>query len=145
MTVRDTGTATRRGTTTRATDPAYSALIGLATLAILLQGVWAGIFLRYDGKRDDSQSWINAHGVGADVAIALTLLALIVTFVRLRTRKDLLIGTGVLLVLLAVEGYLGGRIVDGADSLTAVHVPLAMLIMGVAVWLPVRSRTAARR
>ena len=51
-----------------------------------------------------------------------------------------------LLVLLVVESYLGGEIVDhGKDSLTAVHVPLAMLIMAVAVWLPLRSRTGAGR
>lgn len=141
-----TSTAEPTGTTVRTKDPIYSVLIGLATLAILLQGLWAGLFLRYDGKRDASQNWIDAHGHGADVAIALTVIALIVAFVRLRSRKDLLIGTVVLLVLLVVESYLGGEIVDhGKDSLTAVHVPLAMLIMAVAVWLPLRSRTGAGR
>ena len=40
-----------------------------------------------------------------------------------------------------LESYLGGLIVDdGKDSLTAVHVPIAMIAMGVAVWLPLRSR-----
>ena len=31
---------------------------------------------------------------------------------------------------------------DGKDTLTAVHVPLAMAIMGLAVWLPLRVRAA---
>lgn len=141
-----TSTQPSTGSGARLKDPLYSALIGLATLAILLQGVWAGLFLRYDGKRDHSQNWIDAHGHGADVAIGLTVIALVVAFVRLRARRDLLLGTVVLLVLLIIESYLGGQIVDhGKDSLTAVHIPLAMLIMGVAVWLPIRSQTGARR
>jgi hypothetical protein len=141
-----TSTAEPTASVTRSKDPLYSAVIGLATLAILLQAVWAGLFLRYDGKRDDSQNWVDAHGHGADVAIGLTVLALVVAFIRLRARKDLLVGTVLLLVLLIVESYLGGEIVDhGKDWLTAVHVPVAMLIMGVAVWLPLRSRTGARQ
>jgi hypothetical protein len=116
----------------------YSILIGLATLAILLQGVWAGIFLSYD-KRPDK--WINVHARGAEVAIALVALALVAAIAKLRSRTDLLIGTGLLLVLLLLEGYLGGQVTDGGkDKLTIVHVPLGMVIMGLAVWLPLRSR-----
>ena len=45
---------------------------------------------------------------------------------------------------MALEAYLGGLIRDdGKDALTAVHVPLAMAIMAVSVWLPLRAR--ARR
>ena len=41
----------------------------------------------------------------------------------------------------ATEAYLGGLIRDaGKDTLTAVHVPLAMALMGLAVWLPLRAR-----
>jgi len=39
------------------------------------------------------------------------------------------------------DTYIGGVIRDaGTDVLTAVHVPLAMVIMGLVVWLPLRSR-----
>ena len=121
----------------------YSVLIGLTTLAILLQGVWAGIFLSYD-KRPDS--WIQVHAHGGEVAIGLCFLALIAAVVQLRARHDLLAGTAVLLVLLVVESYLGGRITDdGNDLLTAVHVPLALALMGLAVWLPFRARSARTR
>lgn len=35
----------------------------------------------------------------------------------------------------------GGLIVDeGKDVMAAVHVPLAMALMGLAVWLPLRAR-----
>ena len=133
----------RRSANAGAHSVAYSVLIGLTTLAILLQGVWAGIFLSY-GDRPDS--WIRAHARGGEVAIGLCFLALVAAAVQLRSRRDLLAGTAVLLVLLIVEAYLGGRITDdGNNLLTAVHVPLALVLMGLAVWLPFRARSARSR
>lgn len=124
---------------------AFGVLTGLATLAILLQGLWAGIFLRVDGQRGAADGWVQAHATGGEVAIGLTAIALVVAFVTMRSRRDLLIGTGALLVLLVTESYIGGLIVDsGKDTLTAVHVPLAMGIMGLAVWIPLRARAARR-
>jgi hypothetical protein len=123
--------------------PVYSSLLGLCAVAVLLQGLWAGIFLRFDGKRDDSHSWIDVHARGGEVALVLAVLATAWALWKLRSRVDLWLGGIVLVVLLAVESYLGGLIRDhGKDSLTAVHVPLAMAIMGLVVWLPTR---AARR
>jgi hypothetical protein len=119
---------------------AYTSLIGLATLAILLQGLWAGIFLEHDGARDASASWIDTHARGADLAIVLVLIAAVLAFVKLRERRPLWMGAAGLAVLLIVESYLGGLIRDQSkDTLTAVHVPLAMLLMGLAVWLPFRA------
>jgi hypothetical protein len=121
--------------------PLFGGLIGLTTLAVLLQGVWAGIFLEHDGKRDNASRWIDVHARGADIAILLAVAAAAVGFVKLRQRRDLWGGAAVLAALLLVESYLGGLIRDASkDTLTAVHVPLAMLIMGLAVWLPVRAR-----
>jgi hypothetical protein len=122
-------------------NPAFSALIGLTTLAILLQGLWAGIFLEHDGKRDAANTWIDVHAAGGAVAVVLALAAAVVAFLRLRSRRDLVMGSATLAILLIVE-YLFGMLIseNSTDALTAVHVPLAMLIMGLAVWLPVRSR-----
>lgn len=39
--------------------------------AVLLQGVWAGIFLEHDGERDAASSWIDVHARGGDIALAL--------------------------------------------------------------------------
>ena len=125
----------------------YSALTGVAALAVLLQGLWAGLFLEHDGQRDASSSWIDVHALGGEVAIAFAVLAAAWALFRLRGRKDLLYGAVVLVVLLALESYLGGLIRDdGKDSITAVHVPLAMLLMAVSVWLPLRAArdTSAR-
>jgi len=121
-------------------DAVFSALTGLTALAVLLQGLWAGIFLEHDGKRDDASSWIDVHARGGDIAILLAAIATVYAFTRLRQRRDLVIGAAVLTVLLLVEAWLGGQIRDASkDTLTAVHVPLAMALMGLSVWLPVRA------
>jgi hypothetical protein len=119
----------------------FSTLIGLSALAVLLQGLWAGIFLQHDGQRDDASGWIDVHARGADIAILLAAAATIVAFVRLRPRKDLWVGSAALTALLVLESYIGGLIRDdGKDVLTAVHVPIAMALMALVVWLPLRAR-----
>ena len=134
QTVPETRTADR--TTTRARSTLYTSLIGLAGLAVLLQGLWAGMFIR-EGH-DDNASWVSVHARGADVAILLAIVATVVAAVKLRERRDLIVGTAALVVLLVLEAYIGGLI--GAHSaLTAVHIPLAMGLMGLAVWLPLRA------
>jgi hypothetical protein len=120
----------------RPTSRAYSVLIGLSTLAVLLQGLWAGLFV-HEGQ-DYQESWVGVHARGADVAIGLAVLATVVAFVKLRSRRDLVIGSVVFTVLLVLEAFVGGLIGD-RGGLTAVHFPLAMLLMGLAVWLPVRA------
>lgn len=120
----------------------FSVLVGLTALAVLLQGVWAGLFLEHDGQRDAASSWIDVHARGGDIAIGLALLATIVAVVQLRSRRELWIGSAALTVLLFVEAYIGGLIRDDSkDTLTAVHVPLAMAIMALVVWLPLRARS----
>jgi hypothetical protein len=113
--------------------PAWSALVGLATLGVLLQGLWAGLFLRRDV---DGHSWFSVHQHGGEATVTLAALAMIAAVVWLRHRRDLLVGTALFLVLLVVEYFLGRA--GGAS--VAVHVPLALLIMGLAVWLPLAAR-----
>jgi hypothetical protein len=135
-----TSTTERAPSTTRTGSPVFSALIGLAALAVLLQGLWAGIFLEHDGQRDAASSWIDVHARGADLGILLGILATAYAVWKLRSRKDLWLGSLVFTVLMVLEAYLGGLIRDsGKDTLTAVHVPLAMALMGLAVWLPLRA------
>lgn len=123
----------------------YSSLIGLAAVAVLLQGLWAGIFLEHDGRRDAADNWINVHATGGEVAIVLSALATIVAFWKLRERRELWVGSAVLVVLLVFEAWIGGQIRDeGRDWLTAVHIPLAMALMGLVVWLPFRAARARR-
>lgn len=120
-------------TTSTQPPPLWSALIGLTTLGVLLQGLWAGLFLRRDA---DDSTWFSVHQHGGEATVTLAVLATIAAAMWLRHRSDLLGGTLLLLVLLVVEYFLG----RAGDSSVAVHVPLALLIMGVAVWLPVAAR-----
>lgn len=133
-----TRTEMSRSATERST--LFTVVIGLAALAILLQGLWAGIFLEHDGARDAASSWIDLHAMGGYVAIGLAALATVLGLVQLRARRDLWIGSLVLTALLVLEVYLGGLIRDaGQDTLTAVHVPFALAIMALAVSLLLRA------
>lgn len=123
-------------TTVRPRSALYTALVGLTSLAIVLQGLWAGLFVK-EGE-DYTATWVQVHATGGEVAIALSLVATIVALVRLRSRKDLVVGTSVLTVVLVLEAYIGG-IIGGHANLTAVHFPLAMILVALAVWLPMRA------
>ena len=121
----------------------FTALTGLAALAVVLQGVWAGLFLQYHGAahRAQREGWIDVHARGAEVAIALGALATAWAIWRLRSRRDLIIGAAALTVLLIVVAYIGGLITDDdMDYLTPLHIPMAMLTLAVAVWLPLHAR-----
>jgi hypothetical protein len=122
-------------------DPLYASVIGLTSLVILLQGLWAGLFIR-EGKDFDATSgqanWVDVHDWGARIAIVLAFASFVVAVWRMRVRKDLLVGTGALFVLLLLEAYIGGAIGDHA-SWPTVHIPLAMALMALSVWLPVRA------
>jgi len=82
----------------------------------------------------------KSSAIGKGILIAAAGVALYAIW-RLRARKDLLIGSIVLAVLFLVEAYIGGAIRDdGKDSWTAIHVPIAFVLTGLVVWLPVRAR-----
>ncbi|MBO0892715.1 MAG: hypothetical protein J2P14_17500 [Acidothermales bacterium] len=132
-------TVTSRPTTSpRTVSRLYSVLIGLAALGIVLQGVWAGLFIR-TGATEYNETWVEVHARGADITIVLAVLALGAAIWRLRSRRDLLVGTAALAVLLLVEAFVGGLIED-SQLLEVIHFPLALALLGLAVWLPLRSR-----
>src|SRR3954462_4778743 len=123
--------------TDRTRHPAYSVLIGLATLGVLLQGLGAGLFAQ-EGQEFE-EGWVEVHALDGEITIALAALATVAAFVLLRRRRmDLVVATAAFTVLLIVEAYIGGEIGDNG-GLTAMHFPLAMALMGLAVWLPLRS------
>lgn len=119
----------------------FAALVGVASLAVLLQGLWAGLFMSTPDTDPEKTPWLEVHSWCGKAAIGFALLATVWAFLKLRERTDLTFGALVLTVLLILEAYLGGLIVDeGKDVMAAVHVPLAMALMGLAVWLPLRAR-----
>jgi hypothetical protein len=140
-----TTTSRRRtaGTTTRgAGQRAFGLLVRLTGLGVLLQAVWAGLFLRGDTR---DKHWVAVHGTGADVTTVLAGLTALLAVAVLRHRRAVVVGSVLLAVATFTEAFLGGRITEqGQDGLTAVHVPLGMLVMGLAVWLSVQAAQLRR-
>lgn len=123
-----------------ARHPLFSALIGLTTLAVFLQSVWAGMIIR-EGK-DYNSSWVAVHDWGARGAFVLALAATATAVIKLRPRRDLVIGSAALTVLIFLESYIGGIIGDKAGAV-AVHIPLGFAIFALAIWLPMRTARRA--
>ncbi|RBY85372.1 hypothetical protein [Blastococcus sp. TF02A-26] len=115
--------------------PAFSALVGLTTLGVLLQGLWAGLFL----GTDDYGTWVSVHQHAGEATIVLALLSTVAAAVWMRHRRPVVIATAALFVLLLAEYFLG-YFGDDTRGLIVVHVPLAMLLMALAVYLPVMAR-----
>ena len=110
-------------------SPLYSAVIGLAGLGVLLQGLWAGLFIR-EGH-DNNDHWVHIHARGAEVTIAVAAVATLIAFLQLRSRPGVIVGSVVFVVLLVVESYIGGMI--GAHSaLQGIHFPPATALPGPA-------------
>src|SRR6185312_16259577 len=128
--------STRPAAATRARSPLFSAVIGLAGLAILLQGVWAGLFIHE--REEFQQNWVNVHSIGGTVIAVLALIAMIIAIVQLRSRRDVLGGSIVFFVLVVLEVLLGGFIGDH-PALEALHIPLALFLMGMVAVLSFRA------
>jgi hypothetical protein len=112
---------TARGAVSKATAASvqstpFNILIDLSALGVLLQGVWTALFIR-EGQ-DNNSGWVQVHARGAEVTIVLAVVATIVAF---------------------------GGLVGGWPALQVVHFPLAMALLGLAVWLPLRARGRHRQ
>ena len=120
----------------------FSALTGLTSLSILAQAVIAGEFV----SQKHRHGWIDVHDVVADVVAVLALATMVFTIVALRKRsRALVIGTIVLFVLVDIQIFIGHQITDNnQDWLIAIHVPLAFIIFGIAIWLPINSAMLRR-
>jgi heme A synthase len=124
----------------------FSALVGVTSLAIFAQAIVAGEFVSQDHRK----GWIGVHAIVADVVGVLALATMIFTIVALRrASRALLIGSIVLLALVVIQTFIGHQITDNnQDWLIGIHVPLAFIIFGLAIWLPIKSvalrRSAAR-
>ncbi|WP_158865799.1 hypothetical protein [Leifsonia sp. AG29] len=122
-------------TTSKTARRILAVLAALTALGVVLQGVWAGIFLSSD-KRPDA--WVHIHDIGAWATLILAALTAVWALVFLRRQLLLVVGSILLVALVAGEAHLGGMITDdGNDAMTAVHIPLAMALLALAVWLPV--------
>lgn len=112
---------------------AFSVVNGLTLLGVLLQAVWAGAFIDRPVGRD---IWITVHEIGGFVVVVLALVTVLATIALRRAGSALTIGALSQLVLIAVQTGLGEAITKaGSDALITVHVPLAVLIFGLGIYL----------
>jgi uncharacterized membrane protein len=127
---------------TTTTLKAFSALVGVTSLSIFLQAVTAGEFV----SQKDRDGWIAAHSVIAYVVDVFALATMIVAIVVFRkVSRSLLVGSVILFALVVIQGFLGHQITDDhQDWLIGIHVPLAFIIFGIAVWLPIQSAVLRR-
>jgi hypothetical protein len=121
----------------------FNMLVGLTSLGILLQAITAGEFVSQHGRHP----WIAAHNIIATITIVVALATMIVGIVAVRRVDALLNWLAIaLFVLLVVQTVLGHLITDShADGLIGVHVPVAVLVFGLAVWLSIRGAAVRRR
>ena len=121
----------------------FNALIGVTTLGIFVQAVTAGEFV----SQEHRDGWITAHNIAASATIVVALVTAVVGLALVRATDRVLAWSSlVLFVLLVLQTALGHLITDAeADGWIGVHVPLAFVIVALAVWLAVRGAQVRRR
>jgi hypothetical protein len=120
---------------------AYSILNGLVLAGVVLQGLWAGGFIGHL----DGAIWLQLHRFTAYTLVIVALAAAIVAAVTQRRHRAITGGSAALFILVAIEAELGHEISGGGPAaLTAIHVPNAMLITGLAAGLTITAARARR-
>ena len=110
----------------------FSILNGLTLLGVLLQAVWAGEFIGRPGRHN----WVTVHEIGAFVVVVLALATAAAAVALRRTSSAVTLGALGLFVLIVVQTGLGEAITKGdANELIAAHVPIAVLIFGLGIYL----------
>lgn len=122
--------------------PIFAALTGVTSVAILVQAFIAGEFI----ERGAHGTWLNAHAVVADVVVAFAVITAVYAYLKLRTQaRPLVIGSITLAVLAIIQTAIGHAITDSSDDwLIPIHVPLALLIFGLTIWLAISARSFRR-
>jgi heme A synthase len=120
----------------------FTGLAWLIAVGVVLQGLWAGEMF----NRAAGHGWLTVHQITAYVLVILSLLAAIVAATNLRRSRPGLVWPSVgLFVLMLIQTGLGQAMTDGdAQSVIAAHIPVAVLLMGVAVYVALASSRPAR-
>ncbi|CAN5322100.1 hypothetical protein BH11ACT4_BH11ACT4_17430 [soil metagenome] len=135
---------TTEAVTTKRTplERAFAPLAGLTSLFILCQAVTAGEFV----SQDDRDGWIMIHDMVGYVTLLLAIATAVVGVIAFRkTSVALVWGSVVLAVLVVVQTVIGHLVTDlEQDGWIGVHVPLALVVFGITIWLAIRSAAQAR-
>ncbi len=110
----------------------FSIFNGLTLLGVLLQALWAGEFIDRHGRH----VWVTVHEIGGFVVVVLALVTAVAALALRKASSALTFGALGLLVLIVVQTGLGEAITKGnANELIAAHIPIAVLIFGLGVFL----------
>jgi heme A synthase len=102
----------------------------------VLQGLWAGVFLQHDWRGGDSAVWVDIHARAGELTILVAVAATVLAYRRLPSRPSMYRAGATLTAILVLEAFLGGLIRDhDVVWLTAVHIPLAMVLVWITVAL----------
>ena len=116
-----------------------AAIVGALSLGVLVQAVTSGVFVR-EPKRT---GWINTHSGVAYVVALLALAAVVVALGMWRGKEGapvVIAETVSLLVAVVIQIGIGQQIGDLGKGgthpgLLAIHIPLALIIFGLALHL----------
>lgn len=124
----------------------YAILIGLTTLFVFAQSFTSAEFISDATPEKAKDVWVNIHGGVADAAWGFAVIAAVFAIVALRRfQPRLTVWTVVLAVAVLAQTGLGHLISDfGMDWLVPVHIPLAFVVYGLAIWLSIRSALLGR-
>lgn len=123
----------------------YAISIGISALFVVFQYFTSGEFITDDIPDDARELWTNLHGFGAYPVMVFALLAAVVAFTRLVEVRGLWLATAAYFVVTVVQWLLGHAISTlHIDALTPLHVVVAAVVVGLAVWLSVRSARLRR-
>lgn len=124
---------------------AYAISIGISALFVVFQYFTSGEFITDDIPDGARELWTNLHGFGAYPVMVFALLAAVVAFARLRDVRGLWLATAAYFAVTVVQWLLGHAISTlHIDALTPLHVVVAAAVVGLAVWLSVRSARLRR-
>jgi hypothetical protein len=118
----------------------FAALTGVTTLGVFLQAVSAGLFMANRGAK----GWVTVHDIVGEVTVVAALATMIVAIVAFRRSAPVLMGASILLFVMLVAQVAIGKALDAVHGLVAVHVPLALLIFAVTIWMAVRGAVVRR-
>ena len=120
---------------------AYAWLIALATLTVILQGFFFAAFYS-----EGEKGFLDAHARGADISMIVVVLIVTPLAFLARFPRGLRIGwlTLVLAVMWVAQHTIGLSIEADGRWFEMIHIPLALLIFGLALYLTGKAHKALK-
>lgn len=116
---------------------AISAVVGVLALAVLVNAILAGTFITKFLQPGHSKGGINAHmGIG-DLVVLLAIATVAIAFTMWRGKAGfpVIAGESVALLVFVIIEFGVGQQLEKHSGLLVIHIPVAVLIFGIATHL----------